>query len=135
MDKSGLLIRLIDIVLIILLGFLTISDFSLKTQIKLPTGGNDEKKYEEKIITVRIIDRQTYYIEEEGDDIRMVRELKTLETHLANRKEENRNKSTRLIVVVEPFIETEIQLTVDVLDICERLKIDKTISYPNITSL
>ena len=44
MSKGGLIIRLIDVVLILLLGFIGISDFTVKTQIKLPQGIKKSKE-------------------------------------------------------------------------------------------
>ena len=133
MVSGSLMIRLIDIVLIILLGFLTISDFSLKTQIKLPKGGDSSETEEEvAIIVVKIMPDKAYYIDESVDELRMVRNTRLLEAHLAARIKEHDEKNQKIMVVVEPHMDTELQLTVDVLDVCENLQIAKTISYPNL---
>ena len=131
MVSGGLIIRLIDVVLIILLGFLTISDFSLKTQIKLPTGSGSSDAQTE-IITIQILLDKSFRIFDDQDDIKVIRNLNTLETHLAAKQKKYHNKKVNLLIVVEPHIDTEIQRTVEVLDVCERLHVDKTISYPNI---
>lgn len=133
MVKGGLIIRLIDVVLIILLGFLTISDFSLKTQIKLDLSGDESKREREKvIITVRILPNKNFYIKESDQDERLLQRAKTLETYLSNRSKDCKQKKAPLMVVIEPHLDTEMQVTVDVLNICEKLQINKTISYPNL---
>jgi len=133
MVNGGLIIRLVDVVLIILLGFLTISDFSLKTQIKLETGGNEtENDSEMAIITVRIMPDKTFYVEEQDQNDRVIPRSNSLEAYLVNKADEYKRKKSHLMIVIEPDLDTEIQFTVDVLDICERLQIAKTISYPNI---
>ena len=60
---GGLIIRLIDVVLLLLLGFLLISDIVHKNQIKLPgpSGTNRRQTQEQKIqnIHINIVDEDT----------------------------------------------------------------------------
>ena len=51
MLKGGMIIRLIDVVLITLLGFLGITDFEVKSQIKLPSAAdNDQQEIKQQFI-------------------------------------------------------------------------------------
>lgn len=67
MSSSNLIIRLIDIVLILLFGFLVISEIDKKSPVKLPQSDAKMKKlnYEEELLVVGIKDKSTYIIEAE----------------------------------------------------------------------
>ena len=63
--KGGIIVRLIDVVFILLLGFISASDIVQKTQIKLPpqlvasTGGHEVK--EPRPLVVRIFVQKKLY--------------------------------------------------------------------------
>jgi len=67
MKGSNLIIRLIDIVLILLFGFLVISEIDKKSPVRLPQSDAKVKKinYEEELLVIGIIDNSTYIIEAE----------------------------------------------------------------------
>lgn len=136
MNQGGLIIRLIDVVLIILLGFLNISDFVLKTQIKLDSGKSIATgRVITRIYNVLVLDEGNYQVEDvQNKKILMFappREnaLQELEFYLSNELNQNLAQKTKMLVVLRSAENTKIQYTIDVLDICEKHKIPRSISY------
>jgi len=133
MGKGGIIIRLIDVAMIILFGFIAISDIKVRAQIKLPAS-QEEKQPEEKqdepvVIFVKIVPGQGFMLEEEGEPGLALFEVSQLEPELLARMERYRDEDHDAVVLIEPDENSMIQHTVDVLDICERNKIPKNINY------
>ncbi len=136
MNQGGLIIRLIDVVLIILLGFLNISDFVLKTQIKLDSGkSTPTAQVKTRLYNVFIIEGGFYRIEDVQNDKKLEfappKEiaLQEIELYLTNEFNQNSAQNVKTLVVLRSSENTKIQLTIDVLDICEKHKIPRSISY------
>ncbi len=133
MLRGGTIIRLIDVVLIILLGFLGITDFEIKSQIKLPSAGPGKKQEMKQQIVYLNIENSHKFILSEGQNnstqIDSVTALERIITVL-NTKYVQDNK--RMVVVIEPGEESVVQTTVDVMDICEKYQIPKSLSYAKI---
>lgn len=127
MIKGGLIIRLIDVVLILLLGFIGISDFTIKTQIKLPQGTNEHNTLIRKryVIYIRIDNKGRFEVDDGENKIANITEL----YHVEQEVKRLQQKRSDLVVVIEPHLDTIIQITVDLIDICEKYHIPKTISY------
>ncbi len=133
MGKGGLIIRLIDVAMIILFGFIAISDIKVRAQIRLPSSEQEEQEPEEQdepvVLLVRISNERGYLIEI-GDEAPVpVVEVGLLEQEIVRRVEQYRADGREIVVLVEPEEESIIQRTVDVLDICERNNIAKNINY------
>ena len=143
MNKSGIVIRLIDIVFILLLGFLQISDIIHKDEIKLPpkSATNTEPKERPEILTLEItiidsdttmkqIDRQNeksyitlaqlscYYLVDENGRFKRIRMLKKLEEDLKSRNA--RPEIDSLVVIIIPDSNSIVQGTINLIDICRR---------------
>jgi len=136
MNQGGLIIRLIDVVLIILLGFLNISDFVLKTQIKLDSGkSTTTARVKTRLYNVFIVEGGFYRIEDVQNDKKLEfappKEiaLQEIELYLTNEFNQNTSQNVKTLVVLRSSENTKIQLTIDVLDICEKHKIPRSISY------
>ncbi|MBD3289662.1 hypothetical protein GF337_12725 [candidate division KSB1 bacterium] len=127
MSKGGLIIRLIDVVLILLLGFIGISDFTIKTQVKLPQGSQESDNHVEKkfVVFVKINENSTFEIDDGKQKLANFEELKKVEEKLVELQQEHGN----IVAVIEPDLDTMIQLTVDLIDICEKNNIQKSINY------
>jgi len=127
MSKGGLIIRLIDVVLILLLGFIGISDFTIKTQIKLPQGADDGSSAAEKIqvIHVRVNKDGLFEIDDGARTKTQTREIQQVEQQIQQLYE----RYSKIIIIIEPHLDTIIQTTVDLVDICEKYQIPKTINY------
>jgi biopolymer transport protein ExbD len=133
MLRGGLIIRLIDVVLIILLGFLGISDFEVKSQIKLPSNfesGKQEIKQHFVFLTIR--GDNLFELVVEDNKVKQVEGIEVLEQLLIQLNYHFRQNFQQLIVVIEPDLESKIQTTVDIMDICEKNQILKSLSYSQI---
>lgn len=151
MQGGGLIIRLIDVVMIILLGFLNISEFGIKAQIKLDSANSEVQQNETRMYFVMVspgggfvvtnnLDEQKIMFsgteaevnsgsqtetDAEGIDENLVK----LERFLVKKFRENKQKSLETLVVIQSHPETKIQYAINVLDICEKNQIPRTISY------
>lgn len=141
MNKGGLIVRLIDIVLILLLGFLQISDIVHKNQIKLPGPAGTKRNLSEKskILPIDVhvmpgdttmpdIDPETeyslkklgqlycYYLLYQDEKVYRIRTLDKLEEHLLITEATYDSIS----VIVNPDPNSIIQGTINLIDICRR---------------
>ncbi|MFQ5709395.1 MAG: ExbD/TolR family protein [bacterium] len=131
MTKGGIIIRLIDVAMIILFGFIVISDIKVRAQIKLPSDEqqSETKITEQKLILVQVGLEGDYVIKENEDVVAETSDLHVLEEKLAKLFHDYRSAGTDMIVLIEPDQDSIIQRTIDVLDICERNQIPKNIKY------
>ncbi|MDZ7332271.1 MAG: biopolymer transporter ExbD [candidate division KSB1 bacterium] len=132
MFRAGTIIRLIDVVLIVLFGFLSITDVKNKSQIKLPSNyGQAKQEVEQQIVFLNIQNDHHFSLinQETTNEIEGIAELEQRVVQLNN---DYRNNHKQMILVIEPDAETMIQTTVDVMDLCERHQILKNLSYPRI---
>lgn len=133
MLRGGLIIRLIDVVLIILLGFLGITDFEIKSQIKLPSAFNSgQQEIKQHFVFLTIKSDSLFEMVDGEGRAKLIQGLGMLEQFLMHLNSQYHHESKQLIVVIEPDVETKIQATVDVMDICEKRQILKSLSYSQI---
>jgi len=127
MTKGGLIIRLIDVVLILLLGFISISDLTVKTQVKLPQGANESNTTIQKSQAVFIkIDKDGLFEIDDGiNKTPGISDINLIEQRLIDLKKSFHN----LVVIIEPDPDSIIQIAVDLIDICEKNNILKSINY------
>ena len=132
MLKGGMIIRLIDVVLITLLGFLGITDFEVKSQIKLPSAAdNDQQEIKQQFIFLDIKDNQQFDVVD-GQNTKEIEGINELEDFLVKLNNHYIQNYKQMIVVIEPGLETVVQTTVDVMDICEKHNILKNLSYSQV---
>lgn len=132
MFKAGTIIRLIDVVLIVLFGFLSITDVKNKSQIKLPSNyGQMQKEVEQQIVFLSIRDDHRFMLNEQGIPAE-IEGISELEKRMVQLNNDYQKRNKQIILVIEPDAETMIQTTVDVMDLCERHQILKQLSYPSI---
>ncbi|MCA9731662.1 MAG: biopolymer transporter ExbD [Deferribacteres bacterium] len=130
MGNKTMMLRLIDVALIILLGFIAIS--RLKTEyIDLPAAGNAEPKTDRTATATLYIYKSYYDYEVEGRK-RRARSTDELERVLRGSKSSLLQSRTKLIVSIEPHKSSIMQNLVDVLDICQRNQIEKNFDYDRI---
>jgi len=139
MQSRGYLLRFIDIGLILLFGFLMISDLTVISQVALPGKSNQEQleQADADLVYVGVgIDAEGVYAIEDL----AVREplyvnigaVQELEFFLKTLKERHESEGRRLSVLIEPNPEAPMQGLVNVLDVCERLALVKHISTETI---
>ena len=133
MLKGGTIIRLIDVVLIILLGFLGITDFEVKSQVKLPSAvESGEREIKQQFIFLDIKSDNQFEIIDGQNTIKEVESIELLEKALVQLNSYYLQNFKQMILVIEPNLESVIQTTVDVMDICEKNQILKNLSYSDV---
>lgn len=135
MKKNGFIIRFIDIGLIILFGFLSISDINNDSQIRLPGSEQENTTDLEKKVMVTIsIDRAGFFnvAELETEYFRTgIRTKRQLEIVLHEIQTMIREAGKEILVMIFPDPASRIQATVDALDACDKYKILKNINTDN----
>lgn len=144
---GGAIIRLIDVVLIILFGFLFITDYQEKSHVPLPrvetTEANDldeEKVYRVLEIFRRgQVDQPYYWYGNTGGKNRMLRCLNGTGDLVAALEAEVAQYGERLQIVIVPLAAAKVQWAIDAFDICREvgahrpiLRIDR--NYVHMTS-
>ncbi|MCP4634737.1 MAG: hypothetical protein GY855_17550 [candidate division Zixibacteria bacterium] len=130
MKKKGIIIRLIDVTLIILLGFLTISDFQTKTPINLPEISKEEVIISDidgdsQIATVIVAKDKSFRLSVvDGDTV----DFKT-KSDLEYALYDFYINDTSLVVLIIPDDSTDVQSTINVIDICEKYNIPKNLTF------
>ncbi|MDZ7332550.1 MAG: biopolymer transporter ExbD [candidate division KSB1 bacterium] len=146
---GGIIIRLIDIVMNLLFGFLMISDIVHKTEIKLPSqAGRSPVVSEKRVMPIEVqifrgdttiigIDPQTerslrvksqlygYYVLNEDERLYRIRMLDKLEDHLFTAKA----SYDSINVIINPDAESIVQSTINLVDICRRYRIEKRFRF------
>lgn len=146
MGRSGSIIRLIDVVLNVLFGFMMISEIIYYSQIKLPSKGapvtQPDMEIEQDIVNVYIdskIDQnlpgkmEVAFRVTVGDEVKEFDKISLLEKYLVERSKESAKFQRPFIVVLEPFAESLVQTTIDVLDLCVRHNFQQTIKSMSFT--
>jgi len=142
--------RLIDVVMILLLGFIQSSTIIHRNEIKLPakTGRRTPLNQKSEILpinirvvpgdtTIETIDPDTkltriylgqfycYYLASENDKIHRIRFLENLEDFLLR----TRASYDSVIVIIKPDSESVIQGTINLIDICRRHGFKRKFQY------
>lgn len=150
MSKGGLIVRLIDVVLLLLLGFLLISDIVHKEQIKLPGPTGTRKNLTEKSeilpIDVHVVEGDTtlldvnpdteyslkklaqlycYYLVYQEEKVYYIRKIDKLEEHLLITQAMYDSVS----VIINPHPNSIIQGTINLIDICRRHGLNRKFKY------
>ena len=126
--NSSLTIRLIDVALIILLGFIAIS--RLKTEyVDLTSHYGDTKTSTQKPHMVTVHVYKNYFIIEDGKSNVRITTLEKLEALILNRNKTYLRLGEELAVIVQPHKSCLMQELVNVPDICQRHNITKSLNY------
>ena len=125
--NNRLLIRLIDVALIILLGFVAIS--RLKTEyVALPSGDGSELQLQ-KVHETYLHVYQNFFKYEDKRQRWRCGTLYELEDVLIKQKNRFQQQQVKLIVNIAPHKSSVMQKLVDVIDICQRNNIEKSLNY------
>ena len=135
--SGSMLMRLIDVVLIILFGFIGISDIQNKTQLKLPGKATDEPLQEElrENVFVQVVIHQAereqgeFEILVENEPPVNAANLPSVRTVLRDLDRRFADARRQMIVIIDPTEEVTMQRTVDVFDLCEQENFIKSIDF------
>jgi biopolymer transport protein ExbD len=135
MATRGFLIRFIDIGLIVLFGFLMISDIDVSSRVDLasPLDAEEEpdtSEVEERaFILVEIGADGAYRVSDprEGGEFTRAETPEALSVELERRSREHRARGTETVVLLQPHPASLVQETVDAMDVCDRLSLPKSL--------
>jgi hypothetical protein len=153
MASRGFLIRFIDIGLIVLFGFLMISDIDAASHVELADALGEapvpetEEEEERGVILVDIGPDGTYMISEprlqvgdqsadegsdvseasDASDVSVVAGVVALTAELALRASRNERTALETLVLIQPHPASLVQFTVDVMDVADRLSLAKSL--------
>lgn len=127
--------RLIDVALNILFGFIVITDLTPKSQIRLPAPQEIEtpiieQRYE--YMLVKIDPAGNFHLEADEQPLGEFQNLKELEGFLREHGAQTARTGRQMIVVIDPEETSIVQRTVDVFDLCERNGIAKSIHFKDV---
>lgn len=136
MASRGFLIRFIDIGLIVLFGFLMISDIEASSRVELASAGENEEEVlpeepdERQLIFVTVMPDGAFALSE-PDTLApapgTVRGRDDLVGALTARRQRHEALGAETVVVIQPDPDSPVQFTVDVMDVADRLSLTKSL--------
>ena len=134
MASRGFLIRFIDVGLIVLFGFVMISDIEIASQVELSvaaaTADVADEVTERAFVMVNIAaDGRFSIVDSESGDLLAanVDRPDALAELLRFLKQAHAAQNRDLIVFIRPHEDSVVQRTVDVMDVCDRLALGKSL--------
>lgn len=133
MNKRGLLLRFIDVGLILLIAFIAISEIEIVSQIPMPGTDEQAQPQEERaqtLVVVQVKEDSSFNLGrmEASDDLLSLPDISSLEQQLVSLRDQERAQGNDIVVVIESDNLSQIQWTVDVLDLCDQYNIPKNIN-------
>ncbi|MDZ7263855.1 MAG: biopolymer transporter ExbD [candidate division KSB1 bacterium] len=124
MGQSGLIIRLIDIVLILLFGFISISEISSTSVIQLPQSKQMLYSFpdRENLVIIGITAEGKFLVENESE---IISDFNNLKYYITTKLQENRSENIDTRVRIRSNWNTPIKYTLAVANFCDYLKIPK----------
>lgn len=135
MASRGFLIRFIDIGLIVLFGFLMISDIDRSSRVELGDARDAEEPVEVEeseergFVVVEVGADGGYRISDPRVDAAAVlaADTSSLAAELRRREAANAGAGLQTIVLLQPHPASLVQETVDAMDVCDRLSLPKSL--------
>lgn len=124
MSHSGIVIRLIDVVLILLFGFISISEISSKSLVELPKSKQMHYSLpdEEDLLIIGITPGGKFLVEDESE---VITDFKALQFYIVTKYEENRKNNIETRVRIRSNWNTPIKYTLALANFCDVLHIPK----------
>ncbi len=124
MSHSGIVIRLIDVVLILLFGFISISEISSKSLVELPKSKQMHYSLpdEEDLLIIGITPSGKFLVEDESE---VITDFKALQFYIVTKYEENRKNNIETRVRIRSNWNTPIKYTLALANVCDVLHIPK----------
>lgn len=130
MGNAGMVIRYIDIALTMLFGFIAISDIERKTQMNLPRDvAAVTAPSKLKTVSVLVLEGPRYTVMDGAVEVASDTDLHKIEQVMLVLRKNYLDQQEDVIFLIQPDPNAPIQLTVNVLDICERNHFAKNINY------
>jgi biopolymer transport protein ExbD len=131
MSKKGVIVRLIDIVLNLLFGFLIVSEINRKSPVTLPQSDVKVKREidEEELLIIGIKQDTTLYLEGEDRPIASLEELYNL---ILTRNESFNNLNRKFRVRIRSYWSLPIKFTMRVANFCRNNNIPVGMDINNV---
>ena len=132
--SGGMIVRLVDLVLILLFGFIGISDIQIKRQIKIPSlkstqDPQSQEQQENVFLVIEIYADSTYALKIDDQTIAAPATAAALRADLRRLMRQFRVENKRALVVINPTPDATMQQTIDVFDICDQEGLNKSINF------
>ena len=126
MTKKGIILRLVDVVLILLFGFISISEVTRQSKIDLAktTEFPVEKLENEEIVIIGITDDGKFLV---ADETIIVDDLNILKNYIVSKNEIFKNNNTKMRIRVRSNWDTPIKYTLWLSELCDRIGIAKSV--------
>jgi len=124
MSQGGVVIRLIDVVLILLFGFISISEISSKSLIHLPKSKQMSYSLPDKedLLIIGITSEGTFLVEEESE---VIEDFNALKYYIVTKYQENLKNKVETRIRIRSNWNTPIKYTIAVANVCDMLHIPK----------
>ena len=124
MSKKGIILRLVDVVLILLFGFISISEVSRKSKIELAktTEFPVEKLENEEIVIVGITPDGKFLV---ADEAIMIDNLTLLKQYILTKKREFNTQNSRMRIRIRSNWDTPIKYTLWISELCDKIGVTK----------
>ncbi|MCC5907260.1 MAG: biopolymer transporter ExbD [Balneolaceae bacterium] len=136
MKKSTFLIRFIDIGLIILFGFIIISDITVRSQIELPGSdpGEPQEERELNLFVINIEPNNQYRLADfvESTIIGTYDGIEHLESALRSLIDEIQSQGKSPVALIEPDETVTMQRLIDLMDLCDQIGIPKNVNVESL---
>jgi len=130
MGNAGMVIRYIDIALTMLFGFIAISDIERKTQVNLPRDvAAVTSPSRINTVSVLVLEGPRYTVMDGALEIASDTDLHKIEQVMQAVRRNYLDRREDVVFLIQPDPNAPIQLTVNVLDVCERNHFVKNINY------
>jgi biopolymer transport protein ExbD len=126
MNQGGIVIRLIDVVLILLFGFISISEISSKSLVNLPKSSQTHYLLpdQENLLIIGITSDGQYLIENENE---LLSDFNSLKFYIVTKNTENIQNKIETRVRIRSNWDTPIKYTLALANLCDYLGIPKGI--------
>ena len=126
MSRGGLLLRFVDVVLILLFGFISISEVTEQSRIKLPVSTETPQSYpdKEKVIFIGITREGRFLVDNEQ---KVITSIQRLREYILEIKKLYESKNVKIRVRYRANWDTPVRYTIQAADLCDRLGIVKGI--------
>jgi len=129
-----MIVRLVDLVMILLFGFIGISDIQIKRQIKVPSlkstqNPQNRERQDNVFLVIEIFKTGKYVLKMDEKAIAASPDLESLRNELRLLVRQFRVANKRALVVINPMPDATMQQTIDVFDVCEQEHLNKSINF------
>jgi len=124
MNQGGIILRLIDVTLLLLFSFISVSEISERSYIKLPKSTQTLPSLPDKeyLLVVGITPQGTFLVE---DETRVLHDFQALEEYITNKSQKNSKENIATRVRIRAHWNTHMKYVVALVNLCDSLKIPK----------